>query len=104
MLTEESERRERERGRILGNHNKSRNCRSKSGLGKRERWNCGKGGHLKKYHKAPKKKGDGKHETTQEANVAGDVLQYALILSLDNTSENWVVDSGASCHATPHRK
>ena len=27
-----------------------------------------------------------------------------LILELDNTSAYWVVDSGASCHATPHRK
>ena len=37
-------------------------------------------------------------------NVAGDVLQDDLILALDNTSYYWVVDSGASCHATPHRK
>ena len=44
------------------------------------------------------------HETTQEENVAGDVLQDALILALDNTSDYWVVDSWASCHATPHRK
>ena len=29
---------------------------------------------------------------------------YALILALDNTSDYWVVDSGASCHATPDRK
>ena len=28
----------------------------------------------------------------------------ALILALDNTSDYWVVDSGASRHATPHRK
>jgi hypothetical protein len=28
----------------------------------------------------------------------------ALILSVDNVSESWVVDSGASFHATPHRK
>ena len=37
-------------------------------------------------------------------NVAGDVLQDTLILALDNTSDYWVEDSGASCHATPHRK
>ena len=37
-------------------------------------------------------------------NVAGDVLQDALILALDNTSDCWVVGSGASCHATSHRK
>ena len=43
-------------------------------------------------------------ETTQKANVAGDVLQDAWIPALDNTSDYWVVVSGASCHATPHRK
>ena len=32
------------------------------------------------------------------------MLQDALILALDNTSDYWVVDSGASCHATPYRK
>jgi hypothetical protein len=32
------------------------------------------------------------------------VLQDALILSLDNTTESWVVDSGDSFHATPHMK
>jgi hypothetical protein len=32
------------------------------------------------------------------------VLQDALILSADNISESWVVDSGASFHATPNRK
>jgi hypothetical protein len=32
------------------------------------------------------------------------VLQDALILSVDNISESWVVYSGASFHATPHRK
>ena len=43
-------------------------------------------------------------ETTQEENVAGDVLQDALILALDNTSDYRVLDSWTSCHATPHRK
>jgi hypothetical protein len=32
------------------------------------------------------------------------VLQDALILSVDNVYESWVVDSGASFHATPHKK
>jgi hypothetical protein len=32
------------------------------------------------------------------------VLQDALILSIDNISESWLVDSEASFHATPHRK
>ena len=32
--------------------------------------------------------------------MIGDVLQYALILSLDNIIDAWVVDSGASLHFT----
>ena len=32
------------------------------------------------------------------------MLQDDLILALVNTSEYWIVDSGDSCHATPHRK
>jgi len=43
-------------------------------------------------------------EKNQKANVAGDVLQHTLIISLDNIFEYWVVDSGASFHATPNRK
>ena len=46
-------------------------------------------GHLKKDCRAPKKKGERKQETTQEANVAGDVLQDTLILALYNTSDYW---------------
>ena len=36
--------------------------------------------------------------------MADDVLQDALFLALDNTSDYWVVDSRASYHALPHRK
>ena len=32
------------------------------------------------------------------------MLQDALILKLDNTSDCWVVYLWASCHATSHRK
>ena len=100
----ESRGRQRERGRIPGNRSKSRKGRGKSKNGNIECLNCGKRGHLKKDCKDPKNKGDWKQETTQEDNVEGDVLQDALILALDNTSDYQVGDSGASCHATPHRK
>jgi hypothetical protein len=63
-----------------------------------------KKGHLKKDSRAQKKKRDGQHEKNQEANVTGDMSQDSLILFVDNISESWVVDSGASFHATPHRK
>ena len=89
-LTMESRGRQNKRGRNPGNRGKSKNGRSKSKFGKIECWNCGKKGHLKKYCRAPKKKGERQQETTQEANVAGDVLQDALILALDNTSDYWV--------------
>jgi hypothetical protein len=57
-------------------------------------WNCGKKGHLKKDYRAPKKQRDGQQEKNQEANLTGDLLQDASILSVDNISESWVVDSG----------
>ena len=83
--------RQNERGRSPGNHGKSKKGRSKSRFGKIECWNYGKKGHLKKDYRAPKKKGERQQETTQEANVAGDVLQDYLILAFDNTSDYWVV-------------
>jgi hypothetical protein len=103
-LTMENRGRQKERGKSLENRGNSRKSRSKSSLGKIECWNCRKKGHLKKYCRAPKKQRDGQQEKNQEENVTCDVLQDALILSLDNTTESWVVDSGASFHATPHRK
>jgi hypothetical protein len=96
--------RKKDRGKGLGNRDNYRKGRSKSRQGKIECWNCGKKGHLKKYCRAPKKQRDGQQEKNQEANVTGDVLQDALILSIDSLYESWVVDSGASFHATPHRK
>ena len=100
-LTMESRGRQKERGRSPGNHNSSGKGGSKSRFIKIECSYHGKKGNLKKDCRAPKKKGDRHQETTQEANVAGDVLQDALILALDNTSDYWVLDSGASCHAIP---
>jgi hypothetical protein len=103
-LNMENRGRQKDREKGFKNHGNSRKCRSKSRLGKIECWNCGKKGHLKKDCRAPKKQRDGHQERNQEANVTGDVLQDALILSIDNISKSWVVDSRASFHATPHRK
>ena len=93
-----------ERGKSLGYRSKSRKGISKS----RSRivcLKCGKKGHLKKDYKSRKgKEGDTQQEANHEANVTGDVLQDALILSLDNIIDAWVVDLGASFHATPNRK
>ena len=84
VLTMERRGRQNERGRNLGNRGKSKKGRSKSRFGNIECWNYGKKGHLKKDCRAPKKKGERQQEATQEANVAGDVLQDDLILALDN--------------------
>jgi hypothetical protein len=94
--------RQKDRGKGSGNCGNSRKGRSKCRLGKIECCNCGRKGHLNKDCRAPKKQRDGQQEKNQEANVIGDVLQDALILSIDNISESWVVDSRASFHATPH--
>ena len=91
-LMMESRGRQKERGRSPCNHSKSRKGRSKSRFGKIECWNCGKRRNLKKDCRAPKKKGDKQQETTQEENVADDVLQDDLILALDNARYYLVVD------------
>jgi len=103
-LPMENRERQEDRGKGSRNHENYRKGRSKSILGNIEYWNCGKKGHPKKYYRAPKKKRDGQQEKNQEANVIGDVLQDDLVLSLDNIAKSWVVYSGASFHATPHRK
>ena len=90
-------------GKNPGYRSKSRKGRSKSRSGI-VCWKCGKKGRLKKDCKSQKGKGDTQQENNHEANVIGDVLQDALIISLENIIDAWVVDSRASFHATPDRK
>jgi hypothetical protein len=104
VLNMENRGKQKDRGKGSWNRGNSRNGRSKSRFGKIECWNCGKKGHMKKDCRSPKKQRDGQQERNREANVTGDVLQDALILSVDNIYESWVVYSGASFHATPHRR
>jgi hypothetical protein len=100
-LNMENKGRQKDRVKGSGNCGNYRKGRSKSIFGNIECWNCGKKGHMKKYCRAPKKQRDGHQEKNQEENVTGDVLQDVLILSVDNISESWVVDSRASFHTTP---
>ena len=103
-LSAESRGRRMERGKSSGYRSKSRKGRSKSRSGI-VCWNCGKKGHLKKDCRSRKgKEGDTQQEKNHEANVTGDVLQDALILSFKNVTDSWVVDLGASFHATPDKK
>ena len=93
-----------ERGKSLGYSSKSRKGRSKSRSGI-VCWKYGKKGHLKKDRRSRKgKEGDAQQENNHEENVKGDVLQYALILSFENVTDSWVVDSRASLHATHDKK
>ena len=58
-------------------------------------WNCGQEGHMSSTCQAPKKeKGE------QEVHV----LQDALILAKDGDVGSWVIDSGASFHATSNKE
>eukprot|EP00253_Pinus_taeda_P016291 PITA_16291 len=103
-LSAESRGRKMERGKSSGYRNKSRKVRSKSRSGI-VCWKCRKKGHLKKGCRSRKgKEGDAQQENNHEANVIGEVLQDALILSFENITDSWVVDSGASFHATPDKK
>lgn len=107
-LTVENRGRTKERGKSPTNRGKSRG-KSKKGRsksrGRLDCWHCGKPGHLKRDCWSRKgNQGDGQHDESKEANVAGDKLQDALILCLDNANDSWVIDSGASFHATPHKK
>jgi len=81
-------------------HSKLRKPRSKS----RSRivcWKCRKKVHVKKDCKSWKgKEGDVHQQNNHEVNVTCDVLRDALILSLDNIIDAWVVYSRASFHAT----
>ena len=58
-----------------------------------ECWNCGKTGHLKKNFMALRKNID---KNNDAANAVTDEVPNALILSIDDSCDSWVLDSGAS--------
>ena len=73
-----------------------------------ECWHYGKEGHVKKD--CWNKKGNegessnnNKRTNNQEENITGEIMQYALIICYDKNGDYWVLDSGASFHATPHK-
>ncbi|KAL2243395.1 UNVERIFIED_CONTAM: Retrovirus-related Pol polyprotein from transposon TNT 1-94 [Sesamum indicum] len=57
-------------------------------------WNCEKLEHMKSECRAPKKEKEGR-----TANVATKEITDALLLSVSSSSDDWVVDSGASFHS-----
>ena len=80
------------------NRDRSKSRRGKSRWGKKDFncYNCGKKGHFKKDCRAPKKD-TGAQESAHVTEEAGD----AMILSVNSSIESWILDSGASFHATP---
>ena len=48
-------------------------------------------------YKSPKKK-----NRDDSANVVIEEIQDALLLAIDSPLDDWVLDSGASFHTTPH--
>ena len=81
-----------------GNDRNSNRNRSKSRSGQQVQcWNCGKTGHFRNQCKSPKNKnGD------DSANAVIEEIQDALLLAVDSPLDDWVLDSGASFHTTPH--
>jgi len=99
-LSVESRGRKMERGKSSGYQSKSRKGKSKS-RSAIVCWKCGKKGHLKKDCRSRKgKERDAQQENNHEANVTGEVLQDALILSFENITDSWVEISGP--HSMPH--
>ena len=80
------------------NRGRSKSRRGKSRWGRKDFncYNCGKKGHFKKDCRAPKKD-TGTQESVHVIEEAGD----AMILSVNSPIESWILDSGASFHATP---
>ncbi|KAH9329144.1 hypothetical protein KI387_001252 [Taxus chinensis] len=66
-------------------------------------WNCRKKGHVKKDCWFKENKENVPKKGKEENVASSEVMQDALILSLDNKIESWVLDSGASFHATPNK-
>ena len=83
------------------NRGRSKSRRGKSKWGKKDFncYNCGKKGHFKKDCRAPKKDTDAQ-ESAHVTEEAGDVM----ILSVNSPIESWILDSGASFHATPSQE
>ncbi|KAL2237238.1 UNVERIFIED_CONTAM: Retrovirus-related Pol polyprotein from transposon TNT 1-94 [Sesamum indicum] len=61
-------------------------------------WNCEKPGHMKSECRAPKKEKEGR-----TANAATEEITDALLLSVSSSSDDWIVDSGASFHSCSNK-
>ena len=91
------------------NKNKGSGGRSKSpGKGIRKCWKCGKAGHYKKDCRSKNVEKSKGYEDTPSTEVKNSSKEWGdvYLASTGNPSERdtWLIDSGASCHMTPHRE
>ncbi|BBG97541.1 disease resistance family protein / LRR family protein [Prunus dulcis] len=89
------------RGRSKDRRSKSRNPNNSHSSKTVECWNCGKIGHYKNQCKSASKDHEAKAEANVTSTSGGD---DALICSLESNEESWVLDSGASFHATSQKQ
>ena len=64
-------------------------------------WNCGKTSHIKKHCRALKKNEENKRDV---ATAITEKIHNVLLLSIDNSIDCWVLDSGALFHTTTYSK
>ena len=86
------------RGRLKSRNSNRNKSKSKSSQ-QVQCWNCGKTGHFMRQCKSLKKKNE-----DDSANAVTEEVQDALLLAVDSPLDDWVLDSGASFHITPHRE
>uniref|UniRef100_A0A803L3F4 CCHC-type domain-containing protein n=1 Tax=Chenopodium quinoa TaxID=63459 RepID=A0A803L3F4_CHEQI len=89
------------RGKSGDRRSKSRTPNNSQNSKSIECWNCGKTGHYKNQCRSTSKNQEVKAEANVTFTVEGD---DALICSLESKEESWVLDSGASFHATSKKK
>lgn len=89
------------RGKSNDRRSKSRNPSNSHSAKTVECWNCGKTGHYKNQCKSAPKNQEAKAEANVTSTSGGD---DALICSLESKEESWVLDSGASFHATSQKE
>ena len=67
-------------------------------------WNCDKIGHFSSQCKAPKKNKKNQPKEDDSANSASEDDEDAFVCCVDSPIESWILDSGASFHATSCRE
>ena len=102
-LTVETRGRSKERRR---SKSRSKSQGRSTSKGKLECWYCGKKGHIKRdcwNRKGNESSNNNESTSNQETNIVGELIQDALIMSHEKNGDYWVLDLGASFHATPHK-